>query len=342
MEETPISRIMIQNPMTTSADTPLARGGGDPPHHEVRRAAGGGDGRVVGILTDNDLIGASSTCSPAGARKAGRGADGCARGRPSEDADVETSSDAYARRFAGPVGALVPRRAGRARPSSSCAPGRGASVLDVGGGHGQVTGPLVDAGYAVTRARQRRPPARRACAPWTDAGRARFQSGDLLTPALRRPVVRRRALLSAPAPRRARGARWSPSCAALARSRGASWTTRRARSVNAVAGAFFGLKKRVEGNTRPFAVFARRRDRRAFAAAGFRRDRAAAAVLPAHGAPPRARARPRCRAGLEGRPRRARPDAALSARRSILRLERAWLSRATRASGRWPSSAARC
>jgi acetoin utilization protein AcuB len=58
MEETPISRIMIQNPVTTTPGTSLL---------EVSRllfATKYGalpvvdDGRVVGILTDNDLIGA--------------------------------------------------------------------------------------------------------------------------------------------------------------------------------------------------------------------------------------------------------------------------------------------
>ena len=58
MEETQISRIMIQNPVTTSARTPLLDAAkllyttkyGALPVVE--------DGRVVGILTDNDLIGA--------------------------------------------------------------------------------------------------------------------------------------------------------------------------------------------------------------------------------------------------------------------------------------------
>ena len=58
MEETPISRIMIQNPVTTTAGTPLlevakllfvTKYGALPVVEE---------GRVVGILTDNDLIGA--------------------------------------------------------------------------------------------------------------------------------------------------------------------------------------------------------------------------------------------------------------------------------------------
>jgi hypothetical protein len=43
-----------------------------------------------------------------------------------------------------------------------------------------------------------------------------------------------------------------------------------ARSANAAAETFFGLKKRVEGNTRPFRVFRDDEVIGSFAAAGFR------------------------------------------------------------------------
>ncbi len=91
---------------------------------------------------------------------------------PREDADVETSSEGYARRFAGPVGRFfLDRQAEATLALLRLFPG--ASVLDVGGGHGQVTGPLVEAGYEVTvlgsdascEARVRE---------WTGPGRARF------------------------------------------------------------------------------------------------------------------------------------------------------------------------
>jgi hypothetical protein len=41
------------------------------------------------------------------------------------------------------------------------------------------------------------------------------------------------------------------------------------RSVNAVSGALFGVKKEIEGDTRPFRVFRDRDIETAFAAAGF-------------------------------------------------------------------------
>lgn len=63
--------------------------------------------------------------------------------------DVETSSDDYARRFAGPAGAWMLAR------QTSVILGwlprtLGATVLDVGGGHAQAALPLMKAGYRVT------------------------------------------------------------------------------------------------------------------------------------------------------------------------------------------------
>ena len=66
-----------------------------------------------------------------------------------EAPDVETASDDYARRFSGAVGEWFLDVQER-----SCLdllrPWRGGTVLDVGGGHGQVAVPLAREGYAVT------------------------------------------------------------------------------------------------------------------------------------------------------------------------------------------------
>lgn len=66
-----------------------------------------------------------------------------------ETADIETASDDYASRFGGPVGqyfldvqAQLTLELLRDMP--------GATVLDVGGGHAQLTMPLVTSGYDVT------------------------------------------------------------------------------------------------------------------------------------------------------------------------------------------------
>jgi 2-polyprenyl-3-methyl-5-hydroxy-6-metoxy-1,4-benzoquinol methylase len=66
-----------------------------------------------------------------------------------ETADIETSSDGYAARFAGPVGDWMlgvqeSIALGWIRESEP------ATALDVGGGHGQLAVPLARAGYPVT------------------------------------------------------------------------------------------------------------------------------------------------------------------------------------------------
>jgi SAM-dependent methyltransferase len=67
-----------------------------------------------------------------------------------ETPDVETASDDYARRFAGPIGAyfLEVQRA-LAMRLLGAGPGERLSVLEVGGGHGQLTRALLDAGHEV-------------------------------------------------------------------------------------------------------------------------------------------------------------------------------------------------
>lgn len=140
-------------------------------------------------------------------------------------------------------------------------------VLDVGGGHGQLTGPLVDAGYEVT-VYGSSPVCAQRVRPWTDTGRARFHSGDLLKASFADrsfEVVLCYRLLP-------HVTRWPELIAELSRlARHAvlvDYPT--SRSANAVADTLFGLKKRVEGNTRPFTVFRDEQVVGAFAATGFR------------------------------------------------------------------------
>lgn len=56
MEETPLSRIMIQNPLTTTADAPLLEAADVLLNTKYGALPVVTAGRVVGILTDNDLI----------------------------------------------------------------------------------------------------------------------------------------------------------------------------------------------------------------------------------------------------------------------------------------------
>jgi SAM-dependent methyltransferase len=67
-----------------------------------------------------------------------------------ETPDVETASEAYARRFSGPIGAwfLEVQRAAVMRLLPATA-GGSLRILEVGGGHGQVTAALLAAGHEV-------------------------------------------------------------------------------------------------------------------------------------------------------------------------------------------------
>lgn len=170
---------------------------------------------------------------------------------PAESADVETASAEYAQRFAGPVGNYFLEVQAHAT-LELLAPWPAASVLDVGGGHGQVTGPLIEAGYRVTVFGSGEV-CRERINPWIARGQARFQAGDLLAlpfPDRSFDVCLSYRLLP-------HVARWETLIAELSRvARRAvviDYPTRR--SVNLLGASLFGLKNSVEGNTRPFTVF---------------------------------------------------------------------------------------
>jgi 2-polyprenyl-3-methyl-5-hydroxy-6-metoxy-1,4-benzoquinol methylase len=182
-----------------------------------------------------------------------------------EEADVETSSDDYARRFAGPVGRFFLDVQARTT-LDLLRPFPGASVLDVGGGHGQLAEPLAEAGHAVTVFGSREVCGERVRS-LVASTRASFRAGDLLRapwPDRAFDVVLSFRLLP-------HVVRWRALVAELARLARLAvlvdYPTRR--SVNAVSGAFFGMKKGVEGDTRPFTVFRDAEIEEAFAAAGF-------------------------------------------------------------------------
>jgi len=184
---------------------------------------------------------------------------------PVEDADVHTASPEYATRFAGRVGAWFLEVQARIT-LELLTPWPQATVLDVGGGHGQLTGPLLDAGCRVTVHGTSDACAGRIQADLA-AGRVRFQSGPLLAlPWADRSfdVVLAFRLLP-------HVERWRALVAELCRvARHAvvfDYPTRR--SVNLLSDALFGMKKEVEGNTRPFRVFSEGEIDDALAAASF-------------------------------------------------------------------------
>jgi 2-polyprenyl-3-methyl-5-hydroxy-6-metoxy-1,4-benzoquinol methylase len=182
--------------------------------------------------------------------------------------DVETSSDDYARRFSGPVGEWF-----LGVQEQACLDlvrlWRGGTVLDVGGGHGQVAVPLARAGYAVTvlgstpACRQRLD--RHAGAAGVevafeagDVERLPYENGsfDVVVSFRLLPHVERWRALVGELCRVARHAvvvDYAPLV---------SW--------NLLTPLLFSLKKGIERNTRHYLLFLEDAVRRAFRAAGFR------------------------------------------------------------------------
>lgn len=184
-----------------------------------------------------------------------------------ETADVETSSDAYAQRFSGAIGAwFLDLQARHLRDLLGPLP-RGSRVLDVGGGHAQLVPMLVEAGFAVTVLGSD-PSCSARLRPWLDSGVCRFDAGDLL--ALPYPDRAFDAVLSFRLLPHA--ADWPSLVSELCRVAGrhvvVDYPSRR--SVNVLADRLFVLKKGVEGDTRPFTLFDPPGIAAAFAREGFR------------------------------------------------------------------------
>ena len=186
-----------------------------------------------------------------------------------ETADIETSNDDYATRFRGATGAWmlkVQERGVLKLLGARVAPG--ATVLDVGGGHGQLAHPLADAGYKVSVIGSA-PSCRHRIADLVDAGRCSFEVGNVV--ALPYPdksfdaVIAVRMLTHCSV--------WPTLVKEMCRvSRGPVITDYpTSQSLNAIAPALFKAKKKFERNTRHWTLFKHRQVREGFADAGFRR-----------------------------------------------------------------------
>jgi len=190
----------------------------------------------------------------------------------SEPADIETASDDYARRFAGQVGEwmlniqtdIVLRflRQGGAFHTQGVI----STVLDVGGGHGQLAVPLCREGFTVTVVGSADACGRRLSG-LINAGICRFQAADLLHlpyPAKSFDAVVCFRLLT-------HCERWPAILAELCRVARAAviidYPT--SQSLNIAAGKLFRAKKRLEGNTRTFRLFRHDEIEKEFAAHGF-------------------------------------------------------------------------
>lgn len=183
-----------------------------------------------------------------------------------ETPDIETSSDDYAARFGGPVGAWLLAVQEAATVELLAGLG-GRRVLDVGGGHGQLTGPLLALGYEVTVFGSD-PRCAGRIRPFLDGARCRFEAGDLLAlpfpPRAFDTVLSYRLLPHV--------ARWRPLVAELCRAadRAVLVDFPAVASLNVFTPGLFGVKRRLEGNTRPYALFREAEVLDAFARHGFR------------------------------------------------------------------------
>jgi SAM-dependent methyltransferase len=183
-----------------------------------------------------------------------------------EDADVGTSSEDYARRFTGAVGRWFVETQTRITLSFLGALPLGASILDVGGGHGQITPPLVEAGYEVTVAGSD-PSCSARLQPWISAGRCKFEVADLRT----LPYPDRSFDVAVCLRLLPHSVDWrnliGELCRVAARSVIVDYPS--LRSANIVAARFFEVKRGIELNTRRFMTFSPDQIHGAFAANGF-------------------------------------------------------------------------
>lgn len=183
-----------------------------------------------------------------------------------ETADIETASENYARRFAGSAGEWM-LSVQEQIVMEWLGPLRGATVLDVGGGHGQLALPLSRSGMKVTVLGSDES-CRGRIEKEVRSGSLNFVAGSVIN----LPFADRCFEVAASLRLLPHCRAWPQLIRELCRvARRAVVVDYPARySVNLLAGRMFGLKRRVEENTRPFTLFTRAEIGRAFDAAGFR------------------------------------------------------------------------
>lgn len=168
-----------------------------------------------------------------------------------ETADIETSSDEYAMRFAGPAGQWMLEV--QERITLALLKDRsGATVLDVGGGHGQLAIPLCRDGYKVSVLGSAES-CRKRVAAIVDSGQCKFRVGNVIKlpyPDKAFDVVIAFRMLT-------HCAQWPVLVKELCRTARhtviVDYPT--SQSVNAIAPALFNAKKQIEKDTRTWTLF---------------------------------------------------------------------------------------
>ena len=184
-----------------------------------------------------------------------------------ETADIETASDDYATRFSGAIGAWL-LQVQEDATARMLADYPGARVLDVGGGHGQLTPYLARNGFEVTVTGSAEV-CKRRLEPYLGNGQCEFEvANHLALPYDDRSfdIVLSYRLLT-------HVTRWRELVAELSRvaDRAVIVDFSSVRSFNYIAPQLFKLKKKVEVNTRPFTCYKESELLAAFAASGFER-----------------------------------------------------------------------
>lgn len=182
-----------------------------------------------------------------------------------ETADIHSSSEEYAARFGGPVGAwmlAVQERAVIAALDHDCT-----SVLDVGGGHGQIAVPLSRADRDVTVLGSAHICAERL-RDFIESGAISFRAGNLVD----LPFTDRSFNLVVSFRLMSHCTAWRTLIAEMCRTSNHAvivdypvWL-----SSNFLSPLLFGIKRRIEGNTRTFRIFTTWQVRREFKRHGFR------------------------------------------------------------------------
>ena len=168
-----------------------------------------------------------------------------------ETADIESSSDEYARRFSGAAGEWMLEVQERATLNFF----KGEeikTVLDVGGGHGQLAIPLCEAGYEVT-VLSSAPECKKRISSMFDSGKCGFIVGNVID--LPFPDKSFDVVISFRMVTHCR--QWQKLIAELSRvsKKFVVLDYPTGQSLNMVAPRLFDLKKKVETDTRHWALF---------------------------------------------------------------------------------------